>query len=290
MELWVHEKNQEQTVLGYKVKSVLHTSQSPYQSISIVDTVAMGKMLLLDGMVMTNEVDEFIYHELITHIPMLAHPNPETVLVIGGGDGGTIREVLKHPSVKKAVLCEIDGAVVDVCKQYLPSISCALDDPRVDIQIQDGAAFIANNPSAFDVILIDSTDPVGPGERLFTESFYQHVLAALTEQGVMANQSESPIAVPAECTRINTLLKGIFPVVQPYTACVPSYPGAQWSWTFCSKGLKPLEAINPVRLEALVPTCKYLNAETHRAVFALPNYMQALFTSSRKSSELSALC
>lgn len=277
MDLWVHEQHQQKIALSYKVKSVLHDSQSEYQSVSIVDTVAMGKMLLLDGMIMTNEVDEFIYHELITHIPMLAHPNPKTVLVIGGGDGGTIREVLKHPSVEKAVLCEIDGTVIEVCKKYLPSIACALDNPKVDIQVQDGAAFIARNPAAFDVILIDSTDPIGPGERLFTKAFYEHIKAALTENGVMANQSESPISVPEECTRINTMLRSVFPVVRPYTACVPSYPGAQWSWTFCSKGLDPLTGLDGKRLDALIPDCKYLNASTHQAVFALPNYMHPIF-------------
>jgi spermidine synthase len=199
------------------------------------------------------------------------------VLVIGGGDGGTIREVLKHPSVEQAVLCEIDGDVIDVCKKYLPSIAGKLDDPRVEIVVRDGAAYIAEHVDYFDAILIDSTDPIGPGEKLFTESFYKAVLAALKKDGVMACQSESPIAVPDECKRINNLLRSVFPYVQTYVACVSTYPSGQWSWTFCSKGARPLDSINESLASDLAKTCRYYNREVHQAVFALPNYMRPLF-------------
>lgn len=277
MDLWVRERFQDRTELGYKVSSVLHHSVSDFQEVDVVDTVALGRMLFLDGMVMTSERDEFIYHEMIAHIPMLAHPNPKNVLVIGGGDGGTIREVLKHPAVERAVLCEIDGEVIEVCKKYLPSIAGKLDDPKVEIEVRDGAAYIAEHPNTFDVILIDSTDPNGPGEKLFTQEFYGHVLAALTEQGIMACQSESPVAVPEECVRINRLLKSVFPYVQPYTACIPSYPGGQWTWSFCSKGLKPLESINTPVASQLEKTCRFYNQDIHKAVFVLPNYVKAVF-------------
>lgn len=277
MDLWVRERFQDRTELGYKVSSVLHHSVSEFQEIDVVETVALGRMLFLDGMVMTSERDEFIYHEMIAHIPLLAHPNPKTVLVIGGGDGGTIREVLKHPSVERAVLCEIDGDVIEVCKKYLPSIAGKLDDPRVEIEVRDGAAYIASHKNTFDVILVDSTDPIGPGEKLFTEQFYRNVLEALTENGIMANQSESAMAVPEECKRINKLLKSVFPVVVPYTACVPSYPGAQWTWSFCSKGLQPLENVNDKVSTELEKTCKYYNRQVHQAVFALPNYVRAIY-------------
>lgn len=278
MDLWIRERFQDRTELGYKVSDVLHHSQSDFQEVDVVETVALGRMLLLDGMVMTSERDEFIYHEMITHIPMLAHPNPKTVLVIGGGDGGTIREVLKHPAVERAVLCEIDGEVIEVCKKYLPSIAGKLDDPRVEIEVRDGAAYIAEHPNTFDVILIDSTDPIGPGEKLFTEEFYRNTLAALTENGIMACQSESPVAVPEECLRINKLLRSVFPFVQPYTACIPSYPGGQWTWSFCSKGIKPLEAINEPVANELSKTCRYFNREIHKSVFILPNYVKAVFS------------
>lgn len=278
VDLWVRERFLDRFEQGYRVSDVLHLSRSEFQEISIVETEALGRMLLLDGMIMTTERDEFIYHELITHIPLLAHPNPRRVLVIGGGDGGTIREVLKHPTVEKAVLCEIDGDVIDVCRKYLPSIAGKLDDPRVETVVRDGAAYIAEQENSFDAILIDSTDPIGPGEKLFTESFYRSVLAALRENGVMACQSESPIAVPEECRRINRLLRAVFPVVQVYTACVPTYPGGQWTWTFCSRDLRPLEGINDSVADKLAESCKYYNRQVHQAVFALPNNVKALFT------------
>lgn len=277
MDLWVRERFQDRTELGYKVSSVLHHSVSDFQEVDVVETVALGRMLFLDGMVMTSERDEFIYHEMIAHIPMLAHPNPKNVLVIGGGDGGTIREVLKHPSVERAVLCEIDGEVIEVCKKYLPSIAGKLDDPKVEIEVRDGAAYIAEHKNTFDVILIDSTDPIGPGEKLFTKEFYGHVLSALTENGIMACQSESPVAVPDECKRINKLLKSVFPYVQPYTACIPSYPGGQWTWSFCSKGLKPTEKTNEAVAAELEKTCRFYNREIHKTVFVLPNYVKAVF-------------
>ena len=277
MDLWIRERFQDRTELGYKVSDVLHHSVSDFQEIDVVETVALGRMLLLDGMVMTSERDEFIYHEMISHIPMLAHPNPKKVLVIGGGDGGTIREVLKHPSVEQAVLCEIDGEVIEVCKKYLPTIAGKLADPRVQIEVRDGAAYIASHKNTFDVILIDSTDPIGPGEKLFTQEFYQNVLEALTENGIMANQSESPVAVPDECLRINKLLKTVFPYIQPYTACIPSYPGGQWTWSFCSKGLKPFDKVNEKAVTELEKTCRYFNRDIHKSVFILPNYVKAVF-------------
>jgi spermidine synthase len=277
MDLWVRERFLDRFEQGYKVSETLHFSQSEFQEISIVTTEALGRMLLLDGMIMTTERDEFIYHELITHIPLLAHPVPKKVLVIGGGDGGTIREVLKHPSVEKAVLCEIDGDVIDVCKKYLPTIAGKLDDPRVEIVVRDGAAYIAEHKNEFDAILIDSTDPIGPGEKLFTKEFYEGVKAALTENGVMACQSESPVAVPDECRRINSLLRSVFPYVQTYAACVPTYPSGQWSWTFCSKGNRPLDSINEDVAMKIAAQARYYNREVHQAVFALPNYMREIF-------------
>jgi spermidine synthase len=277
MDLWIRERFQDRTELGYKVSDVLHHSVSEFQEIDIVDTVALGRMLLLDGMVMTSERDEFIYHEMIAHIPLLAHPHPKTVLVIGGGDGGTIREVLKHPSVERAVLCEIDGEVIEVCKKYLPSIAGQLDNSRVTIEVRDGAAYIANHQNVFDVILIDSTDPIGPGEKLFTKEFYQNTLAALTENGIMVCQSESPVAVPDECRRINQLLRSVFPYVQPYTACIPSYPGGQWTWSFCSKGIQPLDHINEEVAAQLEKTTRYYNRALHPLVFTLPNYVKQVF-------------
>lgn len=185
--------------LGFGVtmetQNVLYSAKTEYQTIDILETQGLGKVLLLDGLVMTTERDEFFYHEMISHIPMNSHPNPERVLVIGGGDGGTVREVLKHDTVKEVVLCEIDGMVIDACKKYLPSIAGMLDDERVNIQVRDGIDYISQQEDAFDIILIDSTDPMGPGEGLFTEEFYSNVNKALKEGGIMSAQSESPLLI-----------------------------------------------------------------------------------------------
>ena len=276
MDLWLTERHDDVAGHTFKVNQTLYHAQSDFQTIDIVETEAYGRMLLLDGMVMTTEKDEFIYHEMISHIPMLAHPNPKQVLVIGGGDGGTVREVLKHPSVERVVLCEIDGMVIDSCREFLPSIAGRLDDPRVDIQVGDGVAYIAKQKKAFDVILIDSTDPLGPGEGLFTEAFYNNVLAALTPQGIMAAQSESPIADQREIRLVYQLLHKVFPVVHTYVAPIPTYPGGFWSWSFCSNEVEPFENVDPKRVQAIEETTKYFNSEIHKAVFALPNYVKNL--------------
>lgn len=287
MELWVTEEHLEAVRLSYKITETLYHGESAFQKIDVVDTVAYGRMLLLDGLVMTTERDEFIYHEMISHIPMLAHPNPKKVLVIGGGDGGTVREVLKHPSVEEVVLCEIDGDVIDVSRKFLPSIAGQLNDPRVDIQVRDGVAYIAEQKNRFDVILIDSTDPIGPGEGLFTEAFYHNVKSALTENGIMANQSESPVANPREIRLVYALLGKVFPTVVPYTATIPTYPGHYWSWAFCSQNRKPADGFgNPIATE-LEKSCKFFNRDIHQAVFALPNFVRDRIYG---ESEVTALC
>ncbi|MEB3287828.1 MAG: polyamine aminopropyltransferase [Vampirovibrionales bacterium] len=275
-DLWVSERFKDAVETRWRVKETLYHAQSEFQTVDIVDTEFWGRMLLLDGLVMTTEKDEHTYHEMITHTPMLAHPNPKQVLVIGGGDGGTIREVLKHPSVERAVLCEIDQLVIDSSREFLPSIAGALDDPRVDIQVRDGAAYIAQHANTFDVILIDSTDPIGPGARLFNHEFYTNVKNALSEQGVMAAQTESPISQPSEVREINTLLNGVFPVVKTYTNMIPTYPGNQWTWTFCSKQQGPFDLVDAKRVEAIEKTCRVFNRHVHRAIFALPNYIQEM--------------
>ena len=275
-ELWYTEVDKNGFGKSFKVVQTLYKGQSEFQSIDILETSGFGRLLLLDGLVMTTEKDEFVYHEMISHIPLLAHPNPKQVLVIGGGDGGTIREVLKHPSVERAVLCEIDGMVIEASKQWLPTIACALDDPKVEIQVADGAAYVAKHKNTFDVILIDSTDPIGPGARLFNKEFYQNVFEALKPDGIMANQSESPIANPQEIRDIQELLSGVFPVIRPYTATIPTYPGSYWLWNFCSKGTEPLANVNEPVAKEIEKQAKYYNRDVHKAVFALPNFIREL--------------
>ena len=258
------------------VKETLFSGQSEFQKVDIFDTESMGRVLTLDGLMMTTERDEFYYHEMISHIPMMNHPNPESVLVIGGGDGGTIREVLKHDTVKKVVLCEIDGMVVEACKKYLPTIGCELDNPKVDVKIEDAIEFIKDKKNEYDIILIDSTDPMGHGEGLFTEEFYTNVKEALKDGGIMAAQSESPFINQAEMKKMYPLLRKVFPIVDTFTGPIPSYPGGYWSWCFCSEKVKPLSYIDEQRAEKIAKQCKIYNKDYHLARFALPNFVKEL--------------
>lgn len=275
-DIWYTEKYEGISGLTLKIKNILHNEKSKFQTVEIIDTEAYGKMLLLDGLVMTTEKDEFFYHEMISHIPMLSHPNPERVLVVGGGDGGTVREVLKHTSVKEVVLCEIDEAVINVSKKYLPSIAGKLDDKKVVINIEDAVEYMKRQKNNFDVILIDSTDPLGPGGGLFTEEFYTNVKNALKKDGVIAAQSESPILNQKELGLISSLLKKVFPVVKTYIAPVPTYPGSFWSWTFCSETVNPLVIANEANAEAIEKQAKFYNREIHKSVFVLPNFIREI--------------
>lgn len=258
------------------VKETLFSGQSEFQKIDIFDTKSMGRVLTIDGLMMTTERDEYFYHEMIAHIPMINHKNPESVLVIGGGDGGTIREVLKHDTVKKVVLCEIDGMVVDACKKYLPTIGCELDNPKVEVRIEDAIEFIKDKKAQYDVILIDSTDPLGPGEGLFTEEFYTNVKEALKEGGIMTSQSESPFINQEEIKKIYPLLRKVFPIVDTFSGPIPSYPGGYWCWSFCSKDVEPLSYIDEQRAEKVSKQCKIYNKDYHLARFALPNFLKEL--------------
>lgn len=259
-----------------KVKETLFTGKSEFQEVAVLDTYSYGRMLTLDGLVMTTERDEFIYHEMISHVPMNAHPNPKRVLVVGGGDGGTVREVLRHPSVTQVDLCEIDGMVVEQSRKWLPTIAGALDDPRVNIFLEDAVAFVADKTDAYDVILIDSTDPIGPGEGLFTESFYRDCLRALTAEGILAAQTESPFAMPAEFARAYSKLFKVFPVVSCYYGVIPTYPGHMWTWSFCSKKHDPFEQLEGKDLSALEAVLRYYNRDLHRGAFALPTYVKQM--------------
>ena len=263
--------------IAIKAEKVLFSDNSPFQKVEIFETDSkLGRVLTLDDLMMTTEGDEYHYHEMIAHIPMMHHKNPESVLVIGGGDGGTVREVLKHKSVKKVVLAEIDGLVIDACKEFLPTISCGLSDPRVDIQVVDAIDFIKDKKNEYDIVLIDSTDPMGPGEGLFTEEFYTNVKNSLKEGGIVAAQSESPFVNKEEIKKMYNLLKKVFPVCDTYTSNIPTYPGGYWAWAFCSKDVKPLSYFADDRYEDIVKTCKIYNKDYHNTRFALPNYLKEL--------------
>ena len=194
--------------IAIKAGKLLYSKQSEFQKVEVFETESsLGRVLTLDNLMMTTEGDEFHYHEMISHVPMMHHPNPKTVLVIGGGDGGTIREVLKHETVEKAVLCEIDGLVIEACKEHLPTIACELDNPKCEILVEDAIEYIKDKVDMFDVVLIDSTDPMGPGEGLFTEEFYTNVKRSLKKGGIVAAQSESPFVNKEEIKKCIIFLK-----------------------------------------------------------------------------------
>lgn len=263
--------------IAIKAKEVLFSQQSPFQKVEIIDTDStLGKILTLDDLMMTTEGDEYFYHEMIAHIPMMNHKSPKSVLVIGGGDGGTVREVLKHDTVEKVVLCEIDGMVIDACKKYLPTIAGELDNPKVEILVQDAIEYIKNKENEFDIVLIDSTDPMGPGEGLFTEEFYTNVKKSLKKGGIIAAQSESPVVNKEEIKKMYALLKKVFPITSTYTSPIPTYPGGYWAWAFCSEEVEPLSYIDEKRCKEITKTCKIYNKEYHQARFALPNFLKEI--------------
>ena len=261
--------------IAIKQKEVLFSEQSPFQKVEIIDSDStLGKILTLDDLMMTTEGDEFHYHEMIAHIPMMHHKAPKTVLVIGGGDGGTVREVLKHDTVEKVVLCEIDGLVIEACKKYLPTIACELDNPKCEILVEDAIEYIKDKKDMFDIVLIDSTDPMGPGEGLFTEEFYTNVKNSMKKGGIMCAQSESPFVNKEEIKKMYNLLKKVFPICSTFTSNIPTYPGGYWAWAFCSVDVKPLSYFAEDRENDITKSCKIYNKDYHYARFALPNYLK----------------
>ncbi len=237
MDMWYTEKHSENVGITLKTSKTLFSGESEYQKLDIIETLEYGKMMVLDGLVMCTERDEFVYHDMITHPALFTHPNPKNVLVIGGGDGGTIREIVKHPGVEQAVLCEIDGLVIDKSIELLPTMACAIDgsNPKVQVEVGDGIAYIKEHQDQFDVILIDSTDPIGPAVGLFQEDFYRCVHAALRKDGIMVAQSESPFYHAQIQKDMYANLRNVFPIVEMYQAFIPTYPSGLWSFAFASK-------------------------------------------------------
>lgn len=274
MEDWYDEVFDNHTRLGLRVKDRLYSAKSPFQKIEVIDTVGFGRVLVIDGVFMTSEYDEFLYHEMLAHPALTTAPAQQRVLVIGGGDGGTVREVLRHPGVQQCVMIEIDEQVVEASKQYLPSIGTAWDDPRLDLRFIDGIEYVKESDDAkYDVILLDGTDPVGPGAALFDISFYEGCKRMLKPAGVMALQSESPLLMMNVFASTQSKLRSVFNEVHPYLGPVPLYCTGTWSWTWCSDQGSPLEPI-PERQAAVVSGCKSYNEALHQAAFALPNYVR----------------
>jgi spermidine synthase len=272
--LWYDETFDDHTRLGLRVKETLFSGESPYQKVEVIDTVGFGRVLIIDNVFMTSEYDEFLYHEMLVHPPLTTAPDIERVLVIGGGDGGTVREVLRHPDVKECVMIEIDPMVVNASKEYLPSIGTAWNDPRLDVRFIDGIEYVKRSKDPeYDVVLLDGTDPVGPGAVLFDQAFYEGCKRMLAPDGVMALQSASPLLMMDVFVETQHKLRGMFAEVHPYMGPVPLYGTGTWSWTWCSDTGEPLRAIQERQAE-IVEGSKAYNEEVHRAVFALPNYVK----------------
>ncbi|PLX89144.1 MAG: spermidine synthase [Desulfuromonas sp.] len=274
MDLWYTEKHTDHSGITLRIKKTLFSGKSPFQQLDIVETEDFGRMMLLDGLVMVTERDEFVYHDMITHPALFTHPAPKNVLVIGGGDGGSIREIVKHPGVEQAVLCEIDGLVIEKSIALLPTMACAIDgsDPRVTLHVDDGIAYIREHQNAFDVILIDSTDPIGPAVGLFEEEFYRLVNGALKEDGIMVAQSESPF-YHAEIQRaMYRNLRAVFPIVEMYQAFIPTYPSGLWSFAFASKRYHPVDDFDRQRAASRPFATRYYNEDLHLGAFMLPTF------------------
>lgn len=274
MDLWYTEKHGENVGITMKIKQSLFSGESEFQKLEILDTLEYGRMMLLDGLVMVTERDEFVYHDMIAHPALFTHPDPKKVLVIGGGDGGSIREIVKHPGVELAVLCEIDGLVIDKAIEFLPSMSSAIDgsNPRVKLHVDDGLAYIRDHQNEFDVILVDSTDPIGPAVGLFEEDFYRLVFSALKEDGIMVAQSESPFYHAEIQKSMYANLRAVFPIVEMYQAFIPTYPSGLWSFAFASKKYHPVDDFNRDRAAARGFHTRYYNEDLHLGAFMLPTF------------------
>lgn len=272
-EMWIEEKHHSYFSTKFKLKSTLFSQKSKYQKIDIVDTYGFGKILLNDGIVMLSERDERIYHEMISHVPMFVHPNPKKVLIIGGGDGGTAREVLRHPQVEICKMIEIDEVVVNACKKHITQTSCIFDNPKLDLKIEDGIKFVNETNEKFDIIIIDSTDPIGPAKGLFGKDFYQNIKRILNDTGIVISQAENPhfdIRVQIELLKI---LKDVFTKVHIYNFSNITYPGGLWSFTYVSNNLCPKKNFNFSLYKKHNLDFYYYNKEIHHSAFILPEFM-----------------
>ncbi|MEL7564987.1 MAG: polyamine aminopropyltransferase [Dehalobacterium sp.] len=271
--LWYSELQEPGISISLKTKNILHMEKTDFQYLEVLDTDVFGRVLVLDGAIQTTVKDEFVYHEMISLVPINTHPNPENVLVVGGGDGGAIREIAKHPKVKKATLVEIDPAVINASKKYFPEISVGLNDPKVEIKIEDGIKHIAESKGKYDVILVDSTDPVGPAVGLFEKGFYQGIFDALKDDGIFVAQTESPFLTEDLMCGVYKKVKSIFPISKVYLAYIPTYPGGMWSFTMGSKKHNP----ETIDIEKIPDTnTRYYTPQIHKAAFTLPVFVQDL--------------
>ena len=278
MELWFSEQHTPNVKFSLKVDRQLFSEVSEFQRIDIFDSAEFGRMLVLDGKIMLTEKDEFIYHEMIAHVPMCANPEVKKVLLVGGGDGGTARELLKYDTIEKIDLVEIDETVVHACKKFIPQTASCLDNPKVKIFFEDGLKFIRRVEDEYDLIIVDPTDPFGPGEGLFTKEFYGNCRHALKSAGIMVNQHENPYYSKdaAAMQRAHKRIGDSFPVSSVYQIHIPTYPSGHWLFGFASKKIHPVADANFEKWQALNIQTNYYNTKIHSGAFALPTYVEKL--------------
>ncbi len=274
IDLCLEEKHPEHFGIRYAITKTLFSQKSEFQQIDVVETRGHGKMLFNDGLAMVSERDEFVYHDMIAHVPLFVYPDPKQILVIGGGDGGTLREVLRHKSVERCVMVEIDKVVIDACRNFIPQTSFKLDSPRAELRIEDGVKYVADCKDKFDVVLIDSTDPIGPATPLFGEEFYQNVHALLNEDGIVVSQGESPFFDKKWQEKLLTIKGKFFTKTHIYNFSNLTYPGGLWSFTYASNKYSPTKDFDPSRVTDSGLRFEYYNEGIHLAAFALPQFQR----------------
>ena len=263
MEMWFSDIHTDGVKLSIRIEEQLFSSQSEVQRIDVLESKDFGKILVVDGDLMLTERDEFIYHEMITHVPMAVHPDVKEVLVVGGGDGGVVRELIKYDTIEKIDVVEPDPLLVEVCRKYIPEIAASLTDERVQIFHEDGVKFIRSKGDAYDLIIIDSPNPFGAGEGLFTKEFYGNCYNALHEEAF-------------QCQRMHKRIVETFPICRVYQAHIPSYPSGHWLFGFASKKYHPLDDLDKVGWKLRGIRTKYYEPRLHAGVFALPVYVEEL--------------
>lgn len=282
MELWFTEDHSKDAKFSIRVEKQLYSGKSDFQRIDVFESKEFGKFFTLDGYIMITEKDEFIYHDMIVHVPMATNPNIKKVLVIGAGDGGTVRELVRYDSIEKIDMVEIDKLVVDVCREYFPRSTSGLDDERVSLYFEDGLKFVREKIDAYDLIIVDSTDPIGPGEGLFTRDFYKNCYRALKKDGILVNQHESPFYenYAKSMQRAHKRIREFFPIAKVYQVHIPTYASGHWLFGFASKTYDPVADLNSDAWNALNLETGYYNTEIHKGSFAIPNYVKKLLEES----------
>ena len=278
MEMWFSEFHTKDVKHSLRVTRHLYAKKSNYQQIDIFETPEFGRVLVLDGNVMLTERDEFIYDEMITHVPMAVHPGIRDILVIGAGDGGVVRELTRYDRVRRIDLVEMDPQVVEACREFLPGNACRMDDRRVHIYFENALRFIRSREAKYDLIIVDSTDPFGPSEGLFTREFYGNCYNALREDGIMVNQQGSPFyAEDAEAMkRSHKRIVNTFPISKIYQAHIPTYAAGYWLFGFASKKYHPINDLNAEEWMALNLRTRYYTTRLHTGAFALPAFLEEM--------------